>query len=178
VHVSCASGIVRRRAIATMENDVETRRYSAGIAGGVMVAQNVTYDELLTRLLDFVLNAPVARAVDDFAWEQEEVLRGGLRSIDFFSGGKSLWWDRDAFDTEKEGMMRNGTGERFLEKNELDARFLRKLDADLREHLKRAGYITPSLITSMKPLYRDISADLSDRSAQARTALVTEILRS
>jgi len=157
---------------------VEPRKYSAGIAGGIVIAENVTYDELLTRLLDFVSRAAVARAIDEFDWEQEEVLRNGLRAIDFFLGDKALWWDSDAFNTEKEGTRRNGAGERFLEKNELDARFLKKIDADLRGHLKRAGYVTPSLISSMKPLYKDISSDLSDRSAQAQKALVAEILRS
>lgn len=157
---------------------MRTRRYTAKIAGGVTIAENVTYDELVTRVLDFILHAAIALSIDTFEWEHENLRREGLQGIDFFVGERALWLDRESFDIEKENAKKSGYQTRFLSSNEFDEDFLTKLDADLRERLARAGYASGPLITDMKKLYREISDDVKDRSAQAQQALVTEILQS
>lgn len=157
---------------------MKTRRYTAKIAGGVTIAENVTYDELATRMLDFILRAAIALSIDSFEWEHEKLRREGLQGIEFFVGEKALWLDRDCFDIEKESAKRAGYHTRFLARNEFVEGFLATLDSDVRERFARAGYATPPLIADMKKLFREISDDLKDRSAQAQQALVTEILQS
>lgn len=157
---------------------MKTRRYTAKIAGGVTIAENVTYDDLVTRVLDFVLHAAIALSIDSFEWEHEKLRREGLDAIDFFAGEKALWLERESFDVEKESAKRAGCQTRFLSKNEYDVDFFSQLDADLRERLARAGYASDPLITDMKKLFREISDDVKDRSAQAQQALLTEILQS
>jgi hypothetical protein len=157
---------------------VRTRRYTAKIAGGITIAENVTYDDLVTRVLDFILHAAIALSIDSFEWEHEKLRREGLQGIDFFAGEKALWLDRESFDVEKENAKKSGYQTRFLSTNEFIEKFLANLDADLRERLARAGYAASPLITDMKSLYREISDDVKDRSAQAQQALVSEILQS
>lgn len=157
---------------------MRTRRYTAKIAGGITIAENVTYDELANRVLGFILQAAIALSIDSFEWEHEKLRREGLESIDFFAGEKALWLERDSFDVEKESAKRAGCLTRFLATNELYIDFFSSLDADLRERLARAGYSAEPLITDMKKLFREISDDVKDRSAQAQQALVTEILQS
>lgn len=157
---------------------MKTRRYTAKIAGGVTIAENVTYDDLVTRILAFILRAAIALSIDNFEWEDEKLRREGLQGIDFFVGDRALWSDRESFDVEKEGAKRTGCQTQFLSKNDVDIDFLTTLDADLRERLARAGYAADPLITDMKKLYREISDDVKDRSAQAQQALVAEILQS
>jgi hypothetical protein len=157
---------------------VKTRRYTAKIAGGVTIAENVTYDDLATRVLDFILHAAIALSIDSFEWEHEKLRREGLQGIEFFVGERALWLDRESFDVEKENAKKSGYQTQFLSTNEFVDDFLTNLDSDLRERLARAGYAAPSLISDMKKLYREISDDVKDRSAQAQQALVTEILQS
>ena len=117
-------------------------RYSARI-GVTPVAAGVPYDELAGRVLEFVLQAAIAVAADQFEWEHEELRRGGLTAIEFFREGKALWWDRECFEAERADP----------ERNELDSGFFDRLDGDLRTRLKRAGYEVPSLIACTKALY-------------------------
>lgn len=157
---------------------MKTRRYTAKIAGGITIAENVTYDDLATRVLDFILQAAIALSIDSFEWEHEKLRREGLDGIDFFDGERALWLERDSFEVEKESAKSAGCLTRFLATNELGIDFFTKLDADLRERLARAGYAAEPLITDMKKLFREISDDVRDRTAQAQRALVTEILQS
>lgn len=157
---------------------MKTRRYTAKIAGGITIAENVTYDELANRVLDFILRAAIALSIDSFEWEHEKLRREGLEGIDFFAGERALWLERESFDVEKESAKRAGCLTRFLATNELDIDFFTKLDGDLRERLARAGYAAEPLITDMKKIFREISDDVKDRSAQAQQALVAEILQS
>ncbi|HEY2473763.1 MAG TPA: hypothetical protein VGI19_03085 [Candidatus Cybelea sp.] len=142
-------------------------RYSARI-GPVTIAEDVPYDALAQRVLEFLLRAAIALAADQFEWEHEELRRGGLTAIEFFRNGKALWWDRESFEAE----------EADSERDELDAEFFDRLDIDLREKLKRAGYEVPSLVACTKPLYVEIAADVADRCAVAREDLLREILVS
>lgn len=151
-------------------------RFTARIGHGVSIAEDVDYDELVTRVLEFVARAAIAKAIDQHTWEEEEVRRQGLNAIEFVKGGKALWSDRDAFEIERSEAKRERVGERFLATNECGRTFFEKLDADLRERLRFAGYSVVSLRTEMRDLYREIAADASDRSAQAREGLVAEII--
>jgi len=148
------------------------------MADTITIVQGVSYEDLVTRVLDFVASAAIARADDDFTWEQEVVLRTGLDSIDFFADGKAIWTDPECFGSELEGARAAGVEERFLAENELDNQFLTRLDADLRQRLSRAGYAVDSMLTSMKDLYREIASEIRERSGEARERLKAEILLS
>lgn len=142
-------------------------RYSARI-GPALITPNVPYDDLVGKVLEFLLRAAIAEATDQFDWEHEELRRGGLSAIEFFREGKALWWDRESFEAEQA----DPAG------NELDAAFFDRLDQDLRDRLRRAGYDVPPLIACTKALYVEIAAEVADRYAGAREALVLEILGS
>jgi hypothetical protein len=101
-----------------------------------------------------------------------------LRQIAFTRDGKALWWDGTAFEAEQREARREHIVRRFAGANRLDLDFLGHLDRDLREKLRGAGYATPSLVTSMKELFRQVIADANDRSAQAVESLVAEILEA
>ncbi|HEX4014924.1 MAG TPA: hypothetical protein VHX17_13695 [Candidatus Cybelea sp.] len=142
-------------------------RYSARI-GAMGVAAGVPYDELVGRILELVLRAAIAVAADQFEWEDEELRRDGLMAIEFFHGGRALWWDAACFGAERPDP----------EQNELDPHFFERLDLDLRRRLKRAGYGVPPLLACSKALYAEIAADVADRCAGARESLLIEILSS
>ena len=140
------------------------------------IAENVSYSELVRRVLEFVLRAAVSRAGDQFAWEEEELRRQGLHRIEFACSGRALWWDASAYGAEESEAKREGARRRFASENALDLQFFEKLDVDLRERLCRAGYSTPSLLADMKELFVEIAAEVADRSARARDALIGEIV--
>ncbi|MBV8153598.1 MAG: hypothetical protein JOY98_04215 [Candidatus Eremiobacteraeota bacterium] len=154
---------------------MEAYRYTARIGSG-SIAEDLSYAKLLERTLEFVLRAAVAKAIDEFAWEQEELRRSGLRAIEFVRDGKAIWWDAEAFELEQKEAWRERIAKRFSETNELDSGFFVRLDRDLRDKLRRAGYEVPSLVSNMRDLFREVGADATDRSAEARERLVGEIL--
>jgi len=140
------------------------------------LAENVTYHELLDRLLEFMVRAAIGEAIDKFDWEQEELRRSGLRAIEFARDGKALWWDRAAFENELAEELRDGTLDRFLAHNEVDADFFDRADNELGARLSGKGYKVPTLQGDLKKLYEEIAADLSDRLTAAQEGLVTEVL--
>lgn len=154
------------------------QRFTARIGHGVSIAEDVSYDELVDRVLEFVVRAAIARANDHSTWEEEELRREGLKRIEFAGDGRALWWDRDAFEAENAEAKRESAQDLFASQNTFDGSFFHALDRDLRERLRQAGYATGELFADMKELYREIAADASDRSAQAREGLVAEILGS
>ncbi|MBV8723613.1 MAG: hypothetical protein JO277_15790, partial [Candidatus Eremiobacteraeota bacterium] len=79
---------------------MEAYHYTARIGSG-SIAEDLSYAKLLERTLEFVLRAAVAKAIDEFAWEQEELRRSGLRAIEFVRDGKAIWWDAEAFELEQ-----------------------------------------------------------------------------
>jgi hypothetical protein len=155
---------------------MQRQRYTARIGHGVSIAEDVPYDDLVNRVLEYVLRAAIAKAADQFTWEEEELRRNGLYGIEFAREAKALWWNRSEFQAERDEALREGCNGRFLSSNELDAEFIATLDVDVRERLRRAGYSIPSLLTDMKELYQQIASEASDRTMQAREALVAEIL--
>lgn len=146
------------------------------MAEGVSIAEGVAYDELVVRVLQFVIEAALARAADRFGWEQEQLRRDGLRAIQFARDGRALWWDGEAFAAEEAGALRMGERDRFVAANEIDPGFWKKLDRDLRTKLRRAGYATGPLILNMRGIFKHIAAEAEERSAHAQTKLVEEIL--
>jgi hypothetical protein len=151
-------------------------RFTARIGHGVSIAEDVSYDELVDRVLEFVVRAAIARANDRSTWEEEELRRQGLKGIEFARASKALWWDADAFAAEQAEAKREGASELFLSRNECGGTFFETLDADLRKRFRNAGYSTASLITEMNEIFREIAADASDRSSQANESLIAEIL--
>jgi len=157
---------------------VQIPRFTARIGHGVSIAEDVSYDELVDCVLEFVVRAAIAKANDYCSWEEEELRRQGLNAIGFVRDGKALWWDRDSFEVEYAEAEREGSAELFASQNEFGGAFFEKMDSDLRERLRRAGYAARPLFTDAKDLYREIAADASDRSAQARESLVAEIVNA
>lgn len=157
---------------------MRTHRFTARIGHGVSIAEDVTYHELVDSVLEFAVRAAVARANDQSTWEEDELRRRGLMVIEFAKDGKALWWDRDAFDVEHDEAKRERAKELFCSRNEFDGTFLDTLDEDLRKRLRGVGYATASLLANMNELYREIAAEASDRSAQARESLIAEILNA
>ncbi len=152
-------------------------RYTARI-GSVSIAEDVSYGELANRALEYIVRAAIAKAADDEDWEQAELRRGGLQTIEFLHDGKALWCHLETFEVESGEAEREGASEQFSAANECDAGFLKRLDRDLREKLKRAGFNAPSLITNMKALFMHVGSEASERTITARETLVGEILAS
>lgn len=152
------------------------QRFTARIGHGVSIAEDVTYCELVDRILEFVVRAAIARANDRSSWEEEEVRRQGLQRIEFAKDGKALWCDAGAFAAEEAEANREGASKLFLSRNECGERFLQTLDLDVRTRLRNAGYSTASLLAEMNEIYREIAGDASDRSLQANEALIDEIM--
>lgn len=155
---------------------MRSQRFTARIGHGVSIAEDVSYDELVDHVLEFVVRGAIAKANDRSTWEEEELRRQGLKGIEFAREGKALWWDLDAFSAELAEAKREGAGELFVSRNECAVRFFDALDFDLRERLRGAGYSTASLFADMNEIYREIAADASDRSSQANEGLIAEIL--
>jgi hypothetical protein len=176
--ISCVYGITPAPTYCYDVGQVRTQRFTARIGHGVSIAEDVTYDELVDRLLEYVVRAAIAKANDYSTWEEEELRREGLRGVEFVKDGRALWWDQEAFDAEKAEAKRERAHEIFRARNEFAGTFFEALDGDLREKLRRAGYATTALFTDMRELFREIAADASDRTAQAREGLVSEILSS
>jgi hypothetical protein len=158
-----------------MRSDANVHRYTARI-DGLCIGEDLAYEELVERTLEFILRAAIAMTGDDFSWEQEELRRGGLREIAFSRNGKALWWDAATFEAEQREAGREHIARRFAGANELDPAFLDRLDRDLTERLRQAGYATPSLVAGMKELFHQLVADANDRSAEAVESIVTDVL--
>jgi hypothetical protein len=156
--------------------NVHAQPYTARIGLGATIAENVSYDDLILRVLEFMLRAAIARANDNIRWEDEELRREGLRRIEFACDGKALWWDRQTFSAERAEACREGVGERFDAENACRSVFLKKLDADLRGRLAEAGYSSPCLITNMKALFSELAVDARQQATEAQELLVQSIL--
>ncbi len=52
------------------------------------VAEDATYDELLTRLMEITARAAVACCIDEPDWEHEQLRRRGLSALDIFRNGR------------------------------------------------------------------------------------------
>lgn len=151
-------------------------RYSARIGESRSIAENVIYDALLTRIVEFTIRSAVARSIDEGEWEHDQLRRGGLSVLQIFRNGKAMWDDGAMFKTEFAEARREEVGYRFQSANELDAGFYDKLDRDLCKRWQRAGYQTPTVRHDMKPLFQELERDAAERAASARESLLGEVL--
>jgi hypothetical protein len=152
--------------------------YSVRIGESYCVAENVTYDALLTRIVEFTVQAAVAHSVDENEWEHEQLRRKGLSALQLFRNEKAVWDDRSAFEAERAEARREHIDARFEASNELNVELYQKIDADLKARWCRLGYATPSLLRDMKPLFTELERDACDRAKNARDSLLCELMRA
>jgi hypothetical protein len=151
--------------------------YSARISPSARIAEDVEYDTLIERMCEYTLRAAFARATDDYDWEQDELRRKGLRVVEFLHDGRAIWQDRAAFE-QSLAEARTAAIPGFGERNELDPELPERVDRDLRERLRRAGYLVPSLALDMKRLFAELEADVIDCTLKARERLLNHLLRT
>jgi hypothetical protein len=156
---------------------MNSARYTARI-GNSVIAEDASYESLLAGIQAFAVRAAIARSTDESEWEHEELRRRGIGGLEIFRNEKALWIDRECFEAELEEAKREQVEERFSATNELDPAFLEKLDRDLREQWRLAGYEVHSLSENMKALFVELESDAKERAAGAREALLEEILNS
>jgi hypothetical protein len=151
--------------------------YSARVGESHFFAERVGYEELVNRIIEFTVRAAVARSIDASDWEQDELRRGGLRALQIFKGAKAVWADAEAFEGALDEARRERIEDRFKQTNSADPEFYERLDHDLIDRWRLAGYRTPSLAYNMKTLFLELERDAADRAETARASLVGEILR-
>jgi hypothetical protein len=151
--------------------------YSARISPSATVAEGVSYDVLVDRIREYTLHAAFARVADRHDWEQEELRRNGLRALELFHDGSAVWHDAAAFDATRADESRSGGLAAFDERNELDPELEIRLDRDLRERWRIAGYLVASLTGDMKRLFEELETDARDCAEGARAELLAELLR-
>jgi hypothetical protein len=152
--------------------------YSVRIGESYCVAENVTYDALLTRIVEFTVQAAVARSIDEDEWEHEQLRRNGLAALQIFRNDKAVWDDVAAFEAELAEARRERIDARFEASNELNVELYRRIDADLKARWCRLGYSTPSLCHDMKALFVELERDASERAKDARASLLCELMRA
>jgi hypothetical protein len=155
-----------------------SERYSARIGALTAVAEEVPYADLLRNIVRFTLEAAAARSADDARWEQEELRRKGLSTLELSIGGKALWKDAQIFDAEFSAACNVGAAAEFTAENQLDREILARLDRDLRQLWRQAGYDAPCLIHNMKRLFTELEVDMGESAAGARAAFIDEITRA
>jgi hypothetical protein len=151
-------------------------RYSVRMSESYCIAEDATYDMLLTRLVEFTVRAALARCVDETDWEHELMRREGLRALQIYHNGKAAWDDAVSFEAERAEACREHIAEKFDASNELNSDVYVKLDRDLRARWLRAGYQTPSLLHDMKLLFAAIEREACARANNARNGLLRELL--
>jgi hypothetical protein len=150
--------------------------YSARIGESYLVAEHVSYDSLLKAIVAFTIRAAVARSIDEYDWEQDQLHLHGVAALQFFRDGKGIWTDRDGFAAQLAEAKSQGDESRFADGNELDAYFPLRFEADLRDRWRLAGYDVPSLMCNMKKLFAELERDARDRASEAWDRLVDEIV--
>jgi hypothetical protein len=150
--------------------------YSAGI-GTRTIAERVTYDELMRRIIEFTIRGALARSIDESEWEHEELRRKGLTSLDLFHNDRAVWLCAKTFAEERAEAEREHD-RRFDERNELDPALYERLDRDLRRTWQQAGYHAKSVMSDMKEIFVELERDASERAAGAREGLLAELLNS
>lgn len=153
-------------------------RYTVRIAESYSIAENSTYEALLSRLVEFTLRAAIARCVDQDEWQHEQLRRNGLFALQIFHNGKAAWDDSDTFEAEKAEASRERVASKFNALNELDTELYFRLDRDLRERWLEFGYRPPSLLHDMVRLFAAIERDAAERADDARAGLLNELLRA
>ncbi|HEY1428409.1 MAG TPA: hypothetical protein VGF18_02475, partial [Candidatus Tumulicola sp.] len=139
-------------------------RYTVRIAESYSIAENTTYQALLSRLVEYTLRAAIARSVDQEEWEHEQLRRNGLFALQIFHNGKSAWDDPVTFGEEQAEARREHISSKFNALNELDSDLYIRLDRDLRERWVEFGYRPPSLLHDMVRLFAAIERDAAGRA--------------
>lgn len=152
-------------------------RYSARIGESHCIADDVTYDMLLNRIMEFTIRAALARCVDECDWEHDELRRRGIGAVQLFRDGKAIWSDFAAFERELTEARREQIEERFLRSNDADPALYQRLDEDLRARWRSLGYHSPSLAKDMKKILTELERDALERAEVARESLVAELLK-
>jgi hypothetical protein len=150
--------------------------FSARISPSACIAERVDYDTLLEHIVEYTLRAAFAHAVDQHDWEQEELRRKGLRALELFHNDRAVWQDRVAFEQSLAEVTLTGDYPRFEGANELDPELSERIDRDLQERWRLAGYLVPSLALDMKKLFCELEADAADCAREAREALMSNLL--
>lgn len=151
--------------------------YSVRIGESYSIGENLTYDELLKRLIEFIVRAAIAHSIDENEWEQEQLRRHGLSALAITRNGRAIWTDGQTFGQEL-AEARREHDRRFARSNVLDSEFFERLDTDLRSLWRARGYEAPSLVEDMKKLFCELERDAADRAALAREGLLAELLKS
>ncbi|MBV9719318.1 MAG: hypothetical protein JOZ77_08360 [Candidatus Eremiobacteraeota bacterium] len=153
------------------------KTYSARIGESYCVADGVSYEMLVRRIMEFTIRAALARSIDESEWEQEELRRQGLRAIQIFEGNKAIWAESAPFREQLLEAQRENITSRFERTNRADPELFQRLDRDLIERWRRAGYQTSSLANDMKGIFLELGRDAEARAEGAKEELVDEILR-
>ena len=151
-------------------------RYSAWIGEARSIALDMPYEALLRGLMAFVARAAVAGAADQSDWEQEQLRRQGLGSLQLSRDDKALWDDPQTFAEELAEARLEGVEARFQAQNELDPAFYERLDDDLRARWRHLGYDAPSLRDNMKPLFLELQRDVADAASRAMERMLAGLL--
>jgi len=155
---------------------MESALYSARIGDSYSIGERMQYEALLRRIMEFTIRAAIARSIDESEWEHEELRHKGLGALAILRGGKAIWIDGELYARELAEAKRE-RDPRFEQSNELDPVLFERLDCDLRERWRRAGYDVPCLMHDMKKLFTELERDASDRAAGAREDLLAELLK-
>src|ERR1700722_5509924 len=102
-------------------------RYSVRMSESYCIAEDATYDVLLTRLVEFTVRAAVARCVDENDWGHEHRRRNGLSALQIYHHGKAAWDDAASFEAERAEARRERIASKFDASNELDSEIYIKL---------------------------------------------------
>ena len=152
-------------------------RYTVRVGDSRCVAENVTYDELLVRIVELTVRGAVSRSVDESEWEDEELRRRGLAALQIFRDDKAVWADPRIFQAELEAARSKHLEGRFEKNNELDPALYDRIDRDLRTRWRLAGYDIPSLRNNMKKLFVQVAKDADSRASGVRAELIDELVR-
>lgn len=153
-------------------------RYSVRVGESCCLGEDLSYEQLLQRIVEFTVRAAVARSIDETQWEHEELRRKGFEALQIFKNRKAIWDDDAMFQTELLEARREHVGQRFESTNELDVSFYDRLDNDLRARWRHAGYETACLRRDMKPLFKELERDAAERADKAREGLLGDVLRA
>jgi hypothetical protein len=150
--------------------------YSARVSPSVYIAESVDYDMLLEQIAEYTLRAAFAHGADQHDWDQEELRRKGLRALELFHNGRAVWRDSVAYEQSLAEVTRTGDLQRFDGANELDPDLAERVDRDLLDRWRLAGYLVPSLALDMKKLFAELEADAADCARDAREELMARLL--
>jgi len=140
------------------------------------IAEAVTYEAMLRQIMERIIRAAIARSIDMAEWEDEQLRREGLGSLLIFEGSRAIWTEPFLYEDELVAARRLHADELFVKNNVLDPDFYARLDDDLRELWRAAGYEVPSLREDMKRLFAELEKDAARYAEHARQSVVSDIL--